>query len=339
MTKAKLGVIGIGWWSDVLASSIAGSERAEVVAAYTRDAGKRAAFARRFGCLAAESLPSLLHMPELDGVIITVPNSAHRAVALAAAAAGKHIFLEKPIANELEDGAAIIAACEQAGVVLSVGHGYRRHAALRHMRALIDDGTMGRISFAEAIFAKGRGLGLKDPGDWRFRKSEMPGGCFLQIGIHQVDNVLYLMGAARSVFGTFCRLETAAEIEDLASVLITFESGAIATVSANYITADRFRLSLYGTNAIATFDLVEGLLLQRRGEGSGSRLAIEPNDYLRAEIEEFAACISDGRPPEVGGREAMAALKIVRAAIDSAAKGRPVLLGDDPRSLPRAVGA
>lgn len=339
MTKAKLGVIGIGWWSDVLASSIAGSERAEVVAAYTRDAGKRAAFARRFGCLAAESLPSLLHMPELDGVIITVPNSAHRAVALAAAAAGKHIFLEKPIANELEDGAAIIAACEQAGVVLSVGHGYRRHAALRHMRALIDDGTMGRISFAEAIFAKGRGLGLKDPGDWRFRKSEMPGGCFLQIGIHQVDNVLYLMGAARSVFGTFCRLETAAEIEDLASVLITFESGAIATVSANYITADRFRLSLYGTNAIATFDLVEGLLLQRRGEGSGSRLAIEPNDYLRAEIEEFAACISDGRPPEVGGREAMAALKVVRAAIDSAAKGRPVLLGDDPRSLPRAVGA
>jgi predicted dehydrogenase len=339
MTKVKLGVIGIGWWSDVLASSIAGSARAEICAAYTRDAGKRAAFARRFGCVAAESLPSLLRMPELDGVIITVPNSAHRAVAEAAAAAGKHIFLEKPIANELEDGAAIIATCEQAGVVLSVGHSYRRHAALRHMRASIDDGTLGRISFAEAIFAKDRGLGLKDPGDWRFRKSEMPGGCFMQIGIHQVDNMLYLLGPARSVFGTFCRLETAAEIEDLASVLITFESGAVATVSANYITADRFRLSLYGTNAIATFDLAEGLVLQRRGESAGTPVSIEPNDYLRAEIEEFAACIVDGRRPEVGGREAMAALAVVRAAIDSAAKGRPVLLGDDPRSLPRAVGA
>jgi predicted dehydrogenase len=339
MTKAKLGVVGIGWWSDVLASSIAGSERAEICAAYTRDAGKRAAFARRFGCLAVESLPSLLRMPELDGVIITVPNNAHRAVAVAAAAAGKHVFLEKPIANELEDGAAIIAACEQAGVVLSVGHCYRRHTALRHMRALVDDGTMGRISFAEGIFAKDRGLGLKDPGDWRFRKSEMPGGCFMQIGIHQVDNMLYLLGAARSVFGTFGRLETAAEIEDLASVLITFESGAIATVSANYITADRFRLSLYGTNAIATFDLAEGLVLQRRGESTGTLVSIAPNDYLRDEIEEFAACIIDGRRPEVGGHEAMAALKVVRAAIDSAAKGRPVLLGDDPRSLPRVVGA
>ncbi|MFL5087698.1 MAG: Gfo/Idh/MocA family protein, partial [Xanthobacteraceae bacterium] len=94
MTKAKLGIIGIGWWSDVLASSIAGSERAEICAAYTRDAGKRAAFVRRFGCVAAESLPSLLRMPELDGVIITVPNSAHRVVAVAAAVAGKHVFLE-----------------------------------------------------------------------------------------------------------------------------------------------------------------------------------------------------------------------------------------------------
>jgi predicted dehydrogenase len=339
MNKAKLGIVGIGWWSDVLASSIAGSERAEIRAAYTRDAGKRAAFARRFGCVTAESLPSLLRMPELDGVIITVPNSAHRVVAVAAAAAGKHVFLEKPIANEIEDGAAIIAACEEAGVVLSVGHSYRRHAAVRHMRALIDDGTMGRISFAEAIFAKDRGLGLNDPSDWRFRKSEMPGGCLMQIGIHQVDNMLYLLGAARSVFGTFRRLETAAEIEDLASVLITFESGAIATVSANYITAERFRLSLYGTNAIATFDLAEGLVLQRRGESTGTLVPVEPNDYLRDEIEEFAACIIDGRRPEVGGREAMAALAVVRTAIESAGKGGPVLLGDDARSLPRAVGA
>jgi predicted dehydrogenase len=339
MTKAKLGVIGIGWWSDVLASSIAGSERAEICAAYTRNADKRAAFARRFGCTAAESLSSLLALPHLDGVIITVPNSAHRAVAVAAAAAGKHMFLEKPIANELDDGAAIVAACEQAGVILSVGHSYRRHAALRHMRSLIDDGTMGRVSFAEGIFAKDRGLGLKDPGDWRFRKSEMPGGCFMQIGIHQVDNVLYLLGPARSVFGTFCRLETAAEIEDLANVVITFESGAIASVSANYITADRFRLSLYGTGAVATFDLAEGLALQRRGESAATAVAIKPNDYLRDEIEEFAVCIMDGRRPEVGGREAMAALAVVRAAIESAAKGRPVLLDDDARSLPRAARA
>ncbi len=339
MTKAKLGVIGIGWWSDVLASSIVGSERAEICAAYTRNPDKRAAFARRFGCTAAESLSSLLALPDLDGVIITVPNSAHRAVAVAAAAAGKHIFLEKPIANDLDDGAAIIAACAQAGVILSVGHSYRRHAALRHMRALIDDGTMGRVSLAEGIFAKDRGLGLKDPGDWRFHRSEMPGGCFMQIGIHQVDNVLYLLGPARSVFGTFCRLETAAEIEDLANVVITFESGAIASVSANYITADRFRLSLYGTKAIATFDLAEGLVLQRREESAATPVAIEPNDYLRDEIEEFAACIMDGRRPEVGGHEAMAALAVVRAAVDSAATGRPVLLGEDARSLPRAARA
>ncbi|MFL5087523.1 MAG: Gfo/Idh/MocA family protein, partial [Xanthobacteraceae bacterium] len=304
-----------------------------------RSSERAARVAATVGAEPSVDLDVVLADPEVEAVDVCVPTPLHREVAERAFGAGKHVFLEKPIANEIEDAAAIIAACEQAGVVLSVGHSYRRHAALRHMRALIDDGTMGRISFAEAIFAKDRGLGLKDPSDWRFRKSEMPGGCLMQIGIHQVDNMLYLLGAARSVFGTFRRLETAAEIEDLASVLITFESGAIATVSANYITADRFRLSLYGTNAIATFDLAEGLVLQRRGESTGTLVPVEPNDYLRDEIEEFAACIIEGRRPEVGGREAMAALAVVRAAIESAGKGGPVLLGDDARSLPRAVGA
>jgi predicted dehydrogenase len=339
MRKARLGVIGIGWWSDVLASHIAGSDRAEICAAYSGNAGKRAAFARRFDCTAAESLTDLLQMPHLDGVIVTVPNGAHREVAVAAAAAGKHVFVEKPIANTLADGAAIMAACAQAGVVLSVGHCYRRHAGLRHLRALIDDGAMGRASFAEAIFAKDRGLGLNDPGDWRFRKAEMPGGCMMQIGIHQVDNLLYLLGPARSVFGTFGRLETAAEIDDLASAVITFASGAVATVSANYITADRFRLSLYGTNAIATFDLAEGLTLQRRGESAGVPVAVAANDYLRGEIEEFAACITEGTRPEVGGAEALAALAVVRAAIDSAAAGRPVLLAEDPVAVPQKMRA
>jgi predicted dehydrogenase len=334
-----MGVIGIGWWSDVLAASVVGSHCVEIGAAYTRDAGKRAAFAQRFGCAEAHSLQALLGMRDLDGMIVTVPNSVHREVVTAAAAAGKHVFVEKPIANELADGEAIIAACRREGVILSVGHCYRRHTGLRRMRALIDDGTIGRISCAEAVFAKDRGLTLKDPSDWRFRSAEMPGGCFMQIGIHQVDNLLYLLGAARSVFGTFARLETEAQVDDLASTVITFESGAVATVAANYITAERFRVSVYGTKAIATFDLAEGLSLQQRGERAGAPIEVEPNDYLRAEIEEFAACIIEGRLPEVGGAEAMAALAVVRAAIDSAARGAPVLLADYARWVPMAISA
>jgi predicted dehydrogenase len=337
--KAKLGVVGIGWWSDVLAASIAGSDCAEICAAYTRSRDKTEAFAKRFNCFAASSLEALLEFTDLDGVIVTVPNGAHREVATAAAASGKHVFVEKPIANTLDDGEAIVAACARAGVVLSVGHSYRRHAGLRRMRKFIDEETLGRVSFAEAIFAKDRGLKLENPEDWRFRKSEMPGGCLMQIGIHQIDNILYLLGPARSVFASFARLETRAEIPDLASVLITLESGALASVTADYISADRFRLSLYGTKAIATFDLAEGLSLQRRGQDKAEPVSITANDYLRAEIEEFAQCILHGGVAEVGGREAMAALAVVRAAIDSAASGRPVSLAGAGRSAPRAVRA
>jgi predicted dehydrogenase len=337
MKKAKLGVVGIGWWSDVLAASVAGSACVEICAGYTRSPDKTAAFAKRFDCFAAPSLEALLKVPGLDGVIVTVPNGAHREVAVAAAAAGKHVFVEKPIANTLDDGEAIVAACARAGVVLSVGHSYRRHAALRRMRTFIEEETLGRVSFAEAIFAKDRGLTLENREDWRFRKTEMPGGCLMQIGIHQIDNILYLLGPAHSVFANFARLETRAEIPDLASVLITLASGALAAVTADYISVDRFRLSLYGTKAIATFDLKEGLTLQRCGQNKVEAVAIAANDYLRDEVEEFAQCILSGSLPEVGGREAMAALAVVRAAIDSAATGRPVVLPG--RSAPRAVSA
>jgi predicted dehydrogenase len=336
MKKAKLGIVGIGWWADVLASSIVGSDCAEICTAFTRDRAKTLAFAERFNCAAAQSLDGLLRTPQLDGVIVTTPNGAHREIVVAAAAAGKHIFVEKPIANTIKDAEVIIAACERAGVILSVGHSYRRHTGLRRMRAFIEESTLGRVSYAEGIFAKDRGLMLNNPGDWRFRKSEMPGGCLMQIGIHQIDNMLYLLGAPRSVFAQFARLETEAEIEDLASVLIAFESGAIATVTADYITAERFRLSLFGSKGIATFDLTEGLSLQKRGESMRTVVPVQPNDYIREEVEEFAHCIVDGTLPEVGGREALAALAVVRAAIDSGASGRPVLIA---RTAPRSSQA
>lgn len=328
MKKVKVGIVGIGWWSDVLAAVIEGSDTLDLRACYTRSKDKAETFAAKFSCEAVESYEAMLALDDLDGVILTTPNSAHRLGAEAAARAGKHVFVEKPISNTLEDGRAMIAACEAAGVVLAVGHSYRRHGALRHLRRLIDDGELGRVSLAEGVFTNDNGLKLK-PGLWRSDPVEIPGGCLMQIGIHQVDNLLYLLGPVSDVQAYFNRLETEPDVEDVTAVLMRFESGAVGYVAADYISPRRFTLTLHGTKANAFFDMDnDGLRLQRTGETKPSQVEYEPHDHLSAELEDFAAAIRNNTAPEIDGVQAMVPLAIVLAAGRSSAEGRSIALSE-----------
>lgn len=328
MDKLKVGIVGIGWWSDVLAEVVSKSDRLELRACYTRSADKAADFAARFNCEAVETYEAMLGMPDVEGVILTTPNSAHRTGAEAAARAGKHVFVEKPISNTLADGYAMIAACEKADVVLAVGHSYRRHGALRQLRRMIVEGELGRVSLAEGVFSNDNGLKLAR-GVWRSDPSEIPGGCLMQIGIHQIDNLLYLLGPVSDVSAYFSRLEVEPDIEDVTAVLMRFASGAIGYVAADYISPRRFTLTVHGTKANAYFDLDnDGLRLQRTGESAPSPVAFDLNDHLRAELEDFADACHERRAPEIGGAQALVPLAIVLAACRSSAENRSVPLSE-----------
>jgi UDP-N-acetyl-2-amino-2-deoxyglucuronate dehydrogenase len=328
MKNIQVGIVGIGWWSDVLADVVAKTDGIELRAGYSRNEDKTTAFADRFNCEAVTSYEAMLALDDLDGVILTTPNSAHRPGVEAAAKAGKHVFVEKPISNTLEDARAMIAACSAAGVVLAVGHSYRRHGALRHLRKLIDDGELGRVSLAEGVFTNDNGLKL-EAGLWRSDPAEIPGGCLMQIGIHQIDNLLYLMGPVSEVSAYFNRLETKPEVEDVTAVLMRFDSGAVGYVAADYISPRRFTLTLHGTKANAYFDMDnDGLRLQRTGESKPTPVAYPPNDHLVAEIVDFAAAISGNTAPEVDGQQALVPLAIVLAAQQSSAEGRSVPLSE-----------
>jgi predicted dehydrogenase len=334
MEKLKVGIVGIGWWSDVLAGVIEKSESLELRAGFSRTPGKRLAFAERFHCEAAQSYEAMLAIEDLDGVILTTPNSAHREGAEAAARAGKHVFVEKPISNTLEDGRAMIAAAEAAGVVLAVGHSYRRHGALRHLRRLIDEGELGRVSLAEGVFSNDNGLAL-EAGVWRSDPAEIPGGCLMQIGIHQIDNLLYLLGPVIDVSAYFARLETKPDVEDVTALLMRFASGAIGYVAADYISPRRFTLVLHGTKANAFFDMDnDGLRLQRTGEAKPLPEDYERRDHLSAEMEDFAAAMRGHGPPEIDGDKAMVPLAIVLAAARSSEQGRSVALSELLPELP-----
>src|SRR5665811_924393 len=111
--------IGIGWWSDVLADAIKRSSKVKIVACFSRSEPKRAAFAAKYGCRASPSYEAILKDAQVEAIINTTPNDVHLETTRMAAEAGKHVFLDKPIANSVSDGRKITKCCRQAGVVLA----------------------------------------------------------------------------------------------------------------------------------------------------------------------------------------------------------------------------
>jgi predicted dehydrogenase len=322
--RLRVGCIGMGWWSDVLADAIARSGKLEIVSCYTRSEEKRQAFAAKYRCVPVASYEAMLGDGDIEAIINTTPNDVHLATTIAAAAAGKHVFLDKPIANTIADGRAITEACRKAGVVLALGYQRRRESQFRWIRRQIDDGVFGQLVNAEANISRDR-LGKIDLSSWRYQAAGMPGGVMLQIGIHYIDVLEYLIGPVRAVRGQAAQLVLPGDNPDVASLILEHDNGALSTLNASYASASEYYLmNIYGKNATAYYDLHNGLRLLKRGETAPVAVPCAKNDTLVEELEEFAAAVRGEGRHEVGGDYATRSLAVVRAGIVSAREGRRV---------------
>ena len=171
----RVGIVGLGRWAKVLTRAAKKSDKLAIVAGFSRSEEKRKAFEQEMGVPAMPDLQTMLAKPEIQGVILTVPNEQHLPVAREVAKAGKHVYTEKPIASTLEDGLEIAALQEKYGVTITVGHSARLMAGIRMIRAAIDRGELGRVAFLEANFSNERALELT-PKTWRWYKDRAPGG-------------------------------------------------------------------------------------------------------------------------------------------------------------------
>jgi predicted dehydrogenase len=316
--------IGIGWWSDVLADAIQRSGKLEILACYSRSEEKRRNFAAKYNCRPAASYEAVLTDPEIEAIINTTPNDLHLTTTRAAAAAGKHVFLDKPIANTVADGRALTEACNEAGVVLALGYQRRRESHFRWIRQQIEAGRFGRLVNAEANISRDR-LGKIDLTSWRYQAAGMPGGVMLQIGIHYTDVLEYLIGPIHAVRGQWAQLVLPGDNPDVASLILEHENGALSTLNASYASAsEHYLMNIYGKDQTAYYDLHNGLRLLKRGESQPVAVQCAKNDTLIEELEEFAAAARGQGQHEVGGEYATRSLAVVRAGILSAQEGRRV---------------
>ena len=324
----KVACLGMGWWSDVLADAIVRSGKLKITSCYTRSQDKRAAFAKKYNCTAASSYEAILADKSIDAIINTTPNNVHLETTQQAAAAGKHVFLDKPIANTLAEGRAITDACRKAGVVLALGYQRRRESQFRWIKKQIDEGVFGRLVNAEANISRDR-LGKIDLNSWRYQAAGMPGGVMLQIGVHYVDVLEYLMGPVKSVSGSLAQLVLPGDNPDVASLILEHESGALSTVNASYASAaENYVMNIYGKEASAYYDLHGGLRFVKRGTEKAVAVPFEKNDTFVDELEEFARAVRGDGVPETGGEYATRSLGVIRAGIISAREGRRVQLAE-----------
>jgi predicted dehydrogenase len=318
----KVACLGMGWWSDVLADAIQRSGKLTIAACYSRSEEKRQKFAGKYGCQAARSYEEILDDRGIEAIINTTPNSVHLETTAAAAKAGKHVFLDKPIANTIADARALTEACRRAKVVLALGYQRRRESHFRWVREHL--AVFGRLVNAEANISRDR-LGKIDLGSWRYTAEGMPGGVMLQIGIHYTDVLEYLLGPVKAVTGSFVRLVLPGDNPDVASLILEHENGALSTLNASYASASEYYLmNIYGKEATAYYDMHGGLRVLRRDGAKAEAVPCKPNDTIVEELEEFMRAVRGDAEPEMDGEKSTASLAVILGGIKSAREGRRV---------------
>ncbi len=323
MEPVGIALIGTGMWGRRLAAAVARTPALDLVTCFSRTAEKRVAFAAEFGCEAATSFEAALDHPRVEGVLLVTPNGLHAAQTAACAERGKHVFVEKPIADTLEDGRLMQQSAGSAGITLMVGHGFRRLGAARRVKELLEAGALGQVVLAEANFSL---PGTLTPDKWRFYRDTCPGGPLMQLGIHHADTLQHWLGPIARVEGAFARLATSAEIDDVAAARLTFASGALGTLNCSYVSPKTYALRLYGTQANLHYETDMSIWPQAEKMDAATSLTLETRtgrervdfderDMLVEELAEFARCVRGERTPETGAAVGLASLAVIRQAL------------------------
>jgi predicted dehydrogenase len=324
MDQVGIGVVGTGWFGGVLADAANEIDGAAVVSCYARSEPARRAFADGHGCDAAGSLDELLDDPRIAGVFVVTPHSTHVEILERAAAAGKHVFVEKPLALTVDDARRAVEATDRAGVTLQVGHNRRRQPANRRIKEMIDAGELGTVLQLEG-FHSSPGAHKPDLPAWRTDPAECPVGGMSALGVHTVDTYNYLVGPATRLTAFSKAVMGSTSLDEATSVTIEYESGPIGHIGTSYFVAPVVTLAAYGTDR-SVWNEEDGtrLFTQARSDAARAEQAIDTLDTIHDEISEFIRCVRGEATPETGGPEGMEVAVVLEAIVRSVSTGQAV---------------
>ena len=326
METVRLGAVGLGWFGGVLAEAAHASGEAEVVACFARSEEGRRAFADAHACEPKESLESMLGDSTIQGVILATPHSTHADLIEQAADAGKHVFVEKPLALTVADARRAIDAAERAGVTLQVGHNRRRQPANRRIRSMVESGELGTIVQLEG-FHSSPGAHKPDLPAWRKDPAECPAGGMTALGVHTVDTFNYLVGPAARLVAFSKKVAGTSGLDEATAISIEYESGPIGQIGTSYFVPGLVSLAVYATDQ-NVWNEEDGsrLFTQGRADKARAEQPVDQLDTIQDEVVEFARCIRDGSRPETGGPAGLEVAVVLQGIMQSLESGRTVEL-------------
>ncbi|MDH3262241.1 MAG: Gfo/Idh/MocA family oxidoreductase [Acidimicrobiia bacterium] len=326
MEPVRVASVGLGVWGGNLADK-ARQAGLEIAGCFARTQEHREEFARVHGGRPAASLDEVLSDPDVEAVMIATPHSTHANLVVAAAGAGKHVFVDKPFTLTVAEGKRAIRAAEAAGVVLQVGHNRRRQPATRRLKKMIAEGKLGMIHYAEANLSYPKGLNPRS--GWRGDPAESPAGGMTGLGVHMADNLNYLLGRPARVAAFSRRVIGVGRLDDVTTATLEFQDGALAFLGTAMVIPDIARTAVWGTEAAAWNEMDgERFYVQRAGDKERSAQPIETLDTVINELEEFAENVRNGTKPETGGPEALEAVAVLEGIVESASTGTVVDLDE-----------
>lgn len=323
-------MIGTGRVNEQMATAIQNSSTSSLQGVYSRSSEKVKSFVQTHGGKRAYlSLEELLADEEVEVLHIASPNTFHLEHVLAAAAAGKHVMCEKPLANDVQSCVEMIEACRSAKVRLGVGFQYRQHSAHRKMRALVADQKFGEVVFADAAVH----LPPMTIPAWYQDQTIAGGGVLPMSGVHRLDLLRFVIGSEVAEVSAFMdnRLSNG-KFEDVVAAMLRFENGVIATV--------RFTLEARSSgegisiNARNGWAVARGTTSQWWGLGNGDlEISLDGNitqeeivskDLYELQVQDFESVIAGGGEFFASGTDGLRAVEISLAINESSATGKVI---------------
>jgi UDP-N-acetyl-2-amino-2-deoxyglucuronate dehydrogenase len=342
-------IVGCGMIAGFHIKALADLPGARVVALVDQVPGLAQKFSASSGlhCDAYNELAPALARQDVDVVIICTPSGAHMDAAVAAARAGKHVVVEKPLEITVERCDNIINACDQNDVKLCTIFPSRFADANRALKAAVDAGRFGRLTLGETTCKWWRSQAYYDKGGWRGTWALDGGGALMNQAIHNVDLLLWMMGPATHVMGFTAMLaHERIEVEDTAVACLRFASGALGVMLAATSVHPGLpkTIAIHGDRGTAIVEqedvlrwdfepeLPEDKAVRQRfaqkvgASGGASDPSAISHVYHARQLADFVQSLETGSKPLVDGREGRKAVEVIRAVYESSRTGRPVEL-------------
>lgn len=312
-------IVGLGRWGRTLVEAVQGnSDRLRFTHAVSRDPARVRDYAAAHGLAVRGSLDAALAEPAIGAVVLATPHSLHAAQIAAAAAAGKAVFCEKPLALTRAEAERAVAACARAGVVLGIGHDKRWFPAMQELFGIVAGGGLGRLLHVEAHFSNEVAAGLFSP--WRDAEAESPAGGMTGTGIHVLDALVRLAGPVRRVWARHLAHKPPPDPLDSLSVLLEFAGGVSGTLAAVRSTPLYWRVHAFGRDGSAEA-LGRTELVVRRSGSAPQRLDVASGDAVRANLEAFADAVAGRAAYPIPTGEMLAVVAAFEAIANSARAG------------------